>query len=242
MTPKIIPGSNKVIILKNIYNYTENGTPGGTVTDVHSSDWYLINYEFNHGVSSENKIKNLNSHPYFVRKGITSTTNKYVTVISDFYTYVIDIYSLETHVLPEDPEIEDAFMEQNNQNMILIEGFIDYSICSYNLESQDLTSLYTLDNYYNKLSQSYCNPVDYLFCWNGSNIFITDIINNTAKPLNFYLPDQMIIYSSHRAATLKSSQYIEFYSFASDTLYYSSSYKCHQFFCLLSGRLPGIPD
>jgi len=106
--------------------------------------------------------------------------------------------------------------------MILIEGFIDYSILSYNIEDNSTENLIVLDGYSGNLAQSYSISPNNYIVWNSSNIYILDISNDTIKSIADSAMD-IQMYDINKIAILKFSGIIEFYSFTSDTLLYENS-------------------
>ena len=209
-------------MLKINREYSQTGSPGGINTDEISQDWYLIIYDLENGSHTERKINNFYINVFWNQKCITSATPEYISIISEFSNNILNINSLHLEKLADSLDIKDAYLEQNNQNLFMIEGFYDYSVISYNLDTRLINNQYNLDGYFGNLAQSLIDDSDHFILWNHSQICIVDRTSQTSKSFD-KIAKQIIIYDKNKAAILNPDSIIEFYNFNSDSLYFEKS-------------------
>jgi len=214
-TPKFIPNSNSIYILKNVHKYTETGTPGGVNEDNISSKWYLIRYNITDKSKSTIKLDNINISPFWMRKGIVSATNSSVIIITEFEAFIYDSYNNEYFQLISDNEIFDAQFLSDNRNIVIYTGFLSYSLDLYNIESQIITELITLDDYYDGFSGLYTdNPIHFLLM--GNQITYVNIQEKSFTPFSIG-NEYAILYDVNKMATHENGE-INFYSILGDSL------------------------
>lgn len=225
-TPKLLPDGQTIIVLKNIHKYSETGTPGGITSKEKSSKWYFISYDINTGSVSEANISGFGFEPFWIKKGITCATDSLISFVNAFNTYFLNISNSELTMLPEEMDIIDLNIDLNNQNLFLLEGFHSYSIKSFNKNTNSISELITLDNYYANMASSYLANPGFFILWKNHTdsqyVAIVDINTDTTKT---YLEDIKFadMYDYNKVAILNSDNTIQLKSFTADTLVHESS-------------------
>ena len=214
-TPKFIPNSNSIYVLKNVYRYTETGTPGGINTDGISSKWYLKNYNITDKSKSTLNLTNLDISPYWIQKGIVSATNSSVIIITEFETFIYNYNDNEYLQLQSDNEIYDAQFLSDNKSIVIYRGFLSYSLNLYDIENQQISKLITLDHYYNRFSGLYTNnPIFFLLMGDTLTYVNTHDKSFTHFSIN---TNYAILYDIDKVAAHENGE-INFYSILGDSL------------------------
>lgn len=225
-TPCFLPDNQNIVLLKNIHEYTETGTPGGTIHENSSSEWFLFTYNIISGSGSEKRINQFTEGQFWLDKGITSASDSFLTIVNRYDEYLMNIHSLEITVLPEELDILGAYIDQNNQQVILLEGFYSFYLKSYDVQSGSVSTIFELNDYFGNLATSYIPDAHRFIVWNNygstQEVAIVNLYNSTIK-ISSDTAVFVNIYDNDKAALLKTEKEFNTYSFLADSLIRESS-------------------
>jgi hypothetical protein len=213
-SPQILPDENTIITLKYVRKYSETGTPGGINTDEIASRWYLVEYKIAERSTSQRQLY-INALAPSAR--ITSASESYVLILTDFKEFLLNINNLAITELMHDLEIEDAHLEINSNQIIILEGFLDYFIHTYDIADGDIKKSIPLDSYYDNIAPSFVTEPDYYLVWRWKEFAIIDP-NEGEERLYAGEINHGLLYNKDKVAILNSTNQLEFFKITAESL------------------------
>lgn len=216
-SPKFIPSSNKIVILKNIRSYSQTGTPGGVKDDELSTSWFLLEYDIANGAYTTTALREITFTPFWMRLGITSVTDSFVTIIGNDQLFLVNLNTHAQKSYQTDIFLVNASIDIQSNSIIQVKSVDStYALISQNINSGTISELLHLDNYYANISIPPVLNHRYYFL-SYTSITLVNTSNWSLKVLP-NIARYVSAYDSNKVAILESSNSISFFTVNTDTL------------------------
>jgi hypothetical protein len=225
-TPKFLPSGEKIVLLKNIHKYKENGGAGGVNEDDILSDWYLVSYDVKTGSVTESVITGLGFDPFWMKKGITSVTDSFASIVTDFSALVLTLQNTRLDSLNTGgTEVLDVGLDQGSRfAIVLANDVLTFSLLSIDINTKESMEVIKFSSYYPNLLVPNSNESNLYFLYDSNTLSIVNAASGTFHGFSSSIM-YAASYDSNKVAFLRPDGYVVFNTFTPDTLIQNDSLK-----------------